>query len=118
MDEFGAGREVPNLKELVVEASRALAHLNAERLEELALSCEALTRTLGVSAGRDGAALADRAREAVGEMAVFARVLDATQANLNVMKRLRELRSGRSEYGTLPEAGWKWGRTESRHGDN
>ena len=34
-------------------------------------------------------------------MATFARVLDATRANLNVMNRLRELRSGRLEYGEL-----------------
>jgi hypothetical protein len=31
-------------------------------------------------------------------MAVFARVLEATRANLNVMKRLRELRAGQLEY--------------------
>ena len=31
-------------------------------------------------------------------MAVFARVLEATRANLNVMNRLRELRAGRLEY--------------------
>jgi hypothetical protein len=31
-------------------------------------------------------------------MAVFARVLDATRSNLNVMNRLRELRMGRLEY--------------------
>ena len=36
----------PELKELVVEASHALARLDAARLEELALSCQALTRTL------------------------------------------------------------------------
>ena len=43
-------------------------------------------------------ALARQAREAAADMAVFARVLDATRANLNVMKRLRELRTGRLEY--------------------
>jgi hypothetical protein len=31
-------------------------------------------------------------------MATFARVLEATRANLNVMNRLRELRAGRLEY--------------------
>ena len=40
MREFGARREHPELKELVVEASRALARLDADRLEELALSCQ------------------------------------------------------------------------------
>ena len=46
MQESGARREHPGLKELVVEASRALARLDAGRLEELALSCQALTRDL------------------------------------------------------------------------
>ena len=35
-------------------------------------------------------------------MAAFARVLEATRANLNVMKRLRDLRTGRLEY-TVPQ---------------
>ena len=34
----------PELKQLVGEASRALASLDADRLEELALSCQALNR--------------------------------------------------------------------------
>lgn len=133
--------EHPKLKELVVEASRALARLDADRLEELALSCHALNRDLTDrdlthwDAG-DRAALALEAREAAGDMAVFARVLEATRANLNVMSRLRELRAGRLEYredrlefrtgspgyegrldpGSQQAPGWR--RTESRHGDN
>jgi hypothetical protein len=56
-------------------------------------------------------------------MAVFARVLEATRANLNVMNRLRELHAGQLEYregrmergiSQAPE----WRRTESGHGDN
>ena len=86
MEELWERRE---LKELVKEASEALARLDAERLEELALSCQALNRELP---------LASQFREAAGEMAVFARVLEATRANLNVMNRLRELRVGRLEY--------------------
>ncbi len=38
-------------------------------------------------------------------MAVFARVLEATRANLNVMNRLRELRAGRLEYSEAAGAG-------------
>ncbi len=95
----------PKLKELVVEASQALARLDAERLEELALSCQALNRDLA-EADRDArAALAVESREAVGDMAVFARVLEATRANLNVMNRLRELREGRLEYAEALECG-------------
>jgi hypothetical protein len=106
----------PELKELVAEASRALARLDADRLEELALSCQALNRDL-IPLSVDGrAALARQAREAAGDMAVFARVLEATQANLNVMNRLRELHRGRLEYGRPQARGWA--RTESGYGDN
>jgi hypothetical protein len=127
LQELGDRRGHLKLKELVVEASRALAQLDAERLEELALSCKALNRdlVLGELAQGDGdgrAALAIEAREAVGDMAVLARVLEATRANLDVMNRLRELRAGRLgyragrlEYG-VQAPGWR--RTESGHGDN
>jgi hypothetical protein len=50
----------PKLKELVVEASRALARLDAERLEELALSCQALNRELVRSDPAQQALDADR----------------------------------------------------------
>lgn len=46
MLEMGEHRGRPKLKELVIEASRALARLDADRLEELALSCQALNRDL------------------------------------------------------------------------
>lgn len=107
------------MRGLVAEASRALARLDADRLEELALSCQALNRELAPGNAGARGALALQAREAAGEMAVFARVLDATRANLNVMHRLRELREGRLEYGeAAAAAGWAWAATESRHGDN
>jgi len=93
----GAGAE---LKALIAEASRALARLDAGRLEELALSCQALNRVLEPGNADIDARklLAQQAREAAADMAVFARVLDATRANLQVMNRLRELRMGRLEY--------------------
>ena len=109
----GAFREHSQLKELVVEASRALACLDADRLEELALSCQALNRDLAPSSKEERAQLARQAREAAGDMATFARVLEVTRANLHVMNRLRELRADRLEYGHAA-----WTRTESRHGDN
>jgi hypothetical protein len=127
LQEIGECRGRPKLKELVVEASRALARLDADRLEELALSCQALNRDLAHDrTQQDGevrAALAFECKEAEGEMAVFARVLEATRANLNVMNRLRELRAGRLEYreGHLEYGGPQapgWRRTESGHGDN
>jgi hypothetical protein len=88
----------PELRELVVEASQALARLDAARLEDLALSCEALTRTLNPKETRVRKLLAEQARDAQSDMAVFTRVLEATRTNLNVMNRLRELRAGRVEY--------------------
>ena len=95
-------RDVPagvELRALVAEASQALALLDAARLEELALSCEALNRDLALDNTDDTRKnLARQAREAQTNMAVFGRVLDATRGNLNVMKRLREMRLGQLEY--------------------
>lgn len=116
------------LKDLVVEASQALARLDTARLEELALSCQALNRDLPERdlARMDGDArqeLVLGSREAMGDMAVFARVLEITRDNLNVMNRLREFRLGWSkyraeqlEYGGPQVQGWR--RTEGKHGDN
>ncbi len=113
MQEIGARWVHPELKELVVEASRSLARLDADRLEELALSCQALNRDIAPAGTKQRAELARQAREAAGDMATFARVLEVTRANLNVMNRLRALRAGRLEYGQE-----RWPRTEVEHGDN
>jgi hypothetical protein len=116
MQESEERQEHPELRELVVETSRALARLDAERLEELALSCQALTQDLARADAVERALLGRQARESVGDIAIFARVLEATRANLNVMNRLRDLRAGRLEYGEPQGRGWT--RTESGHGDN
>ena len=58
--------------------------------------------------------MARQVREVKSDMAVFARVLEATRSNLNVMKRLRELRAGRLEY-TERQAR---GSAEGGHGDH
>jgi hypothetical protein len=86
------------LRKLVAEASNALALLDTPRLEELALSCEALNRGLESMSAEEKICLAREAREAAAGMAVFARVLEATRSNLRVMNRLRELRAGGLEY--------------------
>jgi hypothetical protein len=88
----------PELKQLVREASLALARLDQARLEELALSCEALNRALAPADPGQRKEWARKARDASADMAVFSRVLDATRANLSVVNRLRELREGRLEY--------------------
>jgi hypothetical protein len=98
MREIAVERVHPELKALVREASRALATLDADRLEELALSCQALNRDLAPRIVEGDPTLLRQAREAQADMAVFARVLEATRANLNVMSRLRELRQARLEY--------------------
>ncbi len=113
MRESGARWVHPELKELVVEASCSLARLDADRLEELAFSCQALNRDLATASTKQRAELARQAREAAGDMATFSRVLEVTRANLNVMRRLRDLRAGRLEYGQE-----RWPRTETGHGDN
>ncbi len=107
------------LKQLVAEASRALAQLDAGRLEELAFSCQALNRELVASGAEDRVRFARQARQAAPEMAIFARVLDVTRENLNVIQRLQDLRAGRLEYAERRAAsGSSWKPGTSRHGDN
>lgn len=98
MQDAGQLRGRLALKEIVAEASRALARLDAARLEELAVSCQALTRALPAAGAEQRRRLAGQARDAQADMAVFSRILEATRANLSVMQRLRELRMGRIEY--------------------
>ncbi len=96
----------PEIRQVVQEASQALARLDPVRLEELAESCAALQRDLLIANALEQAAFAQQARRAAADMGVFARVLEATHANLEVMRRLRDLRQGRSEYAAaavLPE---------------
>jgi hypothetical protein len=112
----GVGPGHPELKELVWEASHALARLDTARLEELALSCQALNRELAPDSSTNLVDYARQAREAREEMAVFARVMEATRANLNVMKRLRELRDGRLEYCETQMHTWVG--TESGNGNH
>lgn len=103
-------RTAPELRQIVVEASRALACLDAERLEELALCCQALNRNLP-----QRSELVRQARNAAPDMAIFARVLEATRSNLNVMRRLRDLRLGAARYGdTNPEL-WVPGGGDGNH---
>jgi len=107
------------LKELVVEASRALATLDAARLEELALCCQALNRDLETADSSWRAEIALQSAEAQRDMAIFARVLEATQANLAVVNRIRALRTGRLIAYTEREARSPWkALPEISHGDN
>lgn len=112
----------PELKAVVVEASLALARLDADRLEELALSCRALNRDLSAGSAEKRAEMARQTRESAGEMAVFERVLEATRANLEVMSRLRRLHEGHRDYGGSLRCGSSgrgpWGLTGDGDGNN
>jgi hypothetical protein len=117
MQDLEAGHTNPQLKELVVAASQALARMDTPRLEELAHSCRMLNQAAMVEGNaKERKLLAQQARDATADMAVFARVLDATRANLNVMNRLRELREGRLEYTERQARGDT--ATEAGHGEH
>src|SRR5580658_2692044 len=90
--------ELPELKELVRDATRALAQLDVNRLHELALSCEALTKMPLVVTTKNSEERTRQALAVKSDMDVFARVLEATRANVRVMERLRELRTGKRTY--------------------
>ena len=109
----------PELRELVVEASLALARLDPDRLEELALSCRALNRDLAVVTDEERTAFHRQARAASREMAVFERVLDATRANLAIMSRVRDRRGRHLEYNPPFVTGSDlWGKSERKDGHN
>ena len=110
------------MKELVREASAALARLDAERLEELARCCQALNRDLLRRPGAQGrnelaTTLATQVREAAGEFVVFTRVLEATRVNLEVMMRLKAFQQEQLEYGGQARA-HHWARPEASDGNN
>ena len=88
----------PELRELVVEASLALGRLDADRLEELAISCRALNRDLPFVNNEERTAFNNQAAGASREMAVFERVLDATRSNLEIVSRVRGRRNSPLEY--------------------
>jgi hypothetical protein len=116
----GESSSAPELKELVTEATRALARLDVARLEELALSCRALTQIPPPKTREEREGFARQARAARIEMAVFARVLEATRANLKVMERLRELRTGTTGYSECSEScpGFSQREAEGGHGND
>lgn len=106
---------VMDLKDLLAEASRSLSALDADRLEKLAPGCAVLRRGLGTMGSEALAALRRQAIAAAKEMAVFGRVLEATRANLAVIRRLREL-PGALEYNEPQARGWTG--AEASRGDD
>lgn len=98
MRQVFVGRLHPELRELVAEAASALAQLDAERLEELALSCRMLHCDCSNYSKAEGAEMYRQAQEASREVALFGGVLDATRANIRVVKQLRNSRGSELEY--------------------
>lgn len=90
-------------RQLVADASRSLAQLDAPRLEELAVSCHSLNREISLVSNGDRSFVIMEARDAFMEMRVLARILRVTQENLGVMSQLRTLKAGRLEYGCAPK---------------
>lgn len=72
MREHSLGQATPELKKLVAEASCALARLDKERLEELALSCQSLNRSLGTMSPQQRLQLRRVAQSARADLALFA----------------------------------------------
>jgi hypothetical protein len=96
---------------IVREASEALARLDAARLEELAQSCRLLNRRLS-QLPRDEFAI--QVCQAAREMILLGRVLEGTEANLQVMRRLHPLRAGEATYAESAVQHW----AESLYGHN
>jgi len=91
------GRVHPELRELVADAASALAQLDAKRLEELALTCRELCDR-STHGEAETAGIYRQAQEASRKVTLLGRVLDATRANVRVVKQLRDSRGQQSGY--------------------
>ncbi len=88
----------PHMRDIVLEAARSLAHLDAARLEELAVSCDVLNRELHRADTRGKELLVREVLDSRREMALLASVLEATRANLRVLRHLSAMQAGSVEY--------------------
>ena len=98
----------------LAETSRALARLDADRLEAMALKCKTLRRGCP-SVDSVCEALAVNPRQAAQEMAVLAAVIEATRGNRNVLRRVSKARLA-IDYGYGP--GGQWKAMGMRHGND
>jgi hypothetical protein len=103
------------LRNIFAEATLALAHLDSDRLEQMRLSCAALVRD-DATGGGVRTSVYSGCTDAWMEIAVLMRVLDATKANLDVMRRLREMCSAQLEY--CPNSGRGGHSLDGDHGDH
>ena len=104
-----------SIEEIVLEASKALTSWDADRLEELALSCEALNSDLMSLTPAGRAALAVEAQRAHRHLTVLKRSLHYTRENLKVLKNLRSGHDEQLEYAPGPICDWAAG--EREHGN-
>jgi len=104
------------IEEIVLEASKALTNWDADRLEELALSCEALNSDLMLLTPAGRAALAVEAQRAHRHLAVLKRSVHFTHENLKILKNLTAAHDEQLEYSPGPLG--DWAARECEHGDN
>lgn len=103
-------------KIILADASHSLTQLDAARLEEMAISCAALVRERQQVHCDLHWRPTTLPRATESEMAVFTRVLEATKANLEVLRRVCERRTTQLEYGQA--RGLSESLVENDHGDD
>jgi hypothetical protein len=95
-------------KSVLAAACCALARLDADRLEEMALSCEALSKdSHSVDSVYEVFAL--EPERAAHEMAILAGVIEATRVNRNVLQWLCAKRLAGNERSYGLEGHWRLG---------
>ena len=104
----------PPLRELILETTRALAHLDADRLEALRDHCVVMERAYQSPLFRRRHDLACPAWEAQRSLRALAAILEQTRANLAVLRRLDGVRGGDAGYG--PDAPYGWATLEGADG--
>jgi hypothetical protein len=88
-----------DLRRTLVEAALALAKLDADRLEEMALSCDALIESKEIPKVPASRIVAGNAAR---EFSVLGRVLDSTSTNLRILRELRHGKAQQLEYSPQP----------------
>ncbi len=89
------------LKQVIEDASQALATLDTGRLEELAAACRGLNRGLQTASADSLTQFAQEAEEARPDLAILSRIVDATRENLRVLHRAQERRRSGHSSGYL-----------------
>jgi hypothetical protein len=92
----------PDLRGILNETFQALERFEADRLQEIALTCEELMgeRRSHNRTRRNQISIDDR--RGGHEMGLFKRLLEQTHANLTFLYGLSTMRGARLEYGRVP----------------